>query len=114
MLGFIKRFLGDNNDKEIARYRKVVEKINALEPQMQALTDDKLTGYTNKFRERLANGETLDDILWAPCRRRRADRHVKVNAVVGQESLQQLPVAVGECPPHTADGVRDGCGRFGR
>ena len=63
MLGFIKRFLGDNNDKEIARYRKVVDKINALEPQMQALTDDKLTGYTNKFRERLANGETLDDIL---------------------------------------------------
>ena len=63
LLGFIKRFLGDNNDKEIARYRKVVEKINALEPQMQALTDDKLTGYTNKFRERLANGETLDDIL---------------------------------------------------
>ncbi|WP_432646865.1 preprotein translocase subunit SecA [Mitsuokella sp.] len=63
MLGFIKRFLGDNNDKEIARYRKVVDKINALEPQMQALTDDKLTGYTNKFRERLANGETLEDIL---------------------------------------------------
>ena len=63
MLGFIKRVLGDNNDTEIARYRKVVEKINALEPQMQALTDDKLTGYTNKFRERLANGETLDDIL---------------------------------------------------
>ena len=63
MLGFIKRFLGDNHEKEIARYRKVVEKINALEPQMQALTDDKLTGYTNKFRERLANGETLDDIL---------------------------------------------------
>ena len=63
MLGFIKRFLGDNNDKEIARYRKVVEKINALEPQMQGLTDDKLTGYTNAFRERLANGETLEDIL---------------------------------------------------
>jgi preprotein translocase subunit SecA len=55
--------LGDNNDKEIARYREVVEKINALEPQMQNLTDDKLTGYTNKFRERLENGETLDDIL---------------------------------------------------
>jgi preprotein translocase subunit SecA len=63
LLGFIKRFLGDNNDKEIARYRKVVDKINALEPQMQALTDDKLTGYTNKFRERLAAGETLEGIL---------------------------------------------------
>ena len=63
MLGFLKRFLGDNNDKEIARYRAVVDKINALEPQMQGLTDDKLTGYTNVFRERLANGETLDDLL---------------------------------------------------
>ena len=63
MLGFLKRFLGDNNDKEIARYRKVVEKINALEPSMQNLTDDKLTGYTNKFKERLASGETLDDIM---------------------------------------------------
>ena len=63
MLGFIKRFLGDNNDKEIARYRQVVDKINALEPQMQGLTDDKLVGYTAKFKERLANGETLDDLL---------------------------------------------------
>ena len=63
MLGFIKRFLGDNNDKEIARYREIVDKINALEPQMKSLTDDKLTGYTAKFRERLANGETLDDLL---------------------------------------------------
>ena len=63
MLGFIKRFLGDNNDKEIARYREIVEKINALEPQMKSLTDDKLTGYTPKFRERLANGESLDDLL---------------------------------------------------
>ena len=63
MLGFLKRFLGDNNDKEIARYREVVEKINALEPQMQNLTDDKLTGYTNKFKERLAEGESLDDLL---------------------------------------------------
>ena len=63
MLGFLKRFLGDNNDKEIARYREVVEKINALEPQMQNLTDDKLTGYTNKFKERLVAGETMDDLL---------------------------------------------------
>ena len=63
MLGFLKRFLGDNNDKEIARYRETVEKINALEPQMQNLTDDKLVGFTDKFKERLAAGETLDDLL---------------------------------------------------
>ncbi|ERL05678.1 preprotein translocase subunit SecA [Mitsuokella sp. oral taxon 131] len=63
MLGFIKRFLGDNNDKEIARYRKVVETINALEPKYEGMTDDKLTGQTQLFRERLENGETLEDIL---------------------------------------------------
>ena len=63
MLGFLKRFLGDNNDQYIASYQKVVEKINALEPEMQGLTDAKLTGKTDEFRERLAKGETLDDIL---------------------------------------------------
>ena len=63
MLGFLKRFLGDNNDQYIAAYQKVVDKINALEPSMQNLTDDKLVGKTNEFRERLQNGETLDDIL---------------------------------------------------
>lgn len=71
MFGFLKRFLGDNNDKEIARMQKTVDKINLLEPTMQNCTDDKLVGYTEKFRERLAGGETLDDILpeaFAVCR----------------------------------------------
>ena len=63
MFGFLKRFLGDNNEKEIKRMQKTVDKINSLEPEMQNLTDDKLAGYTDKFRERLAAGETLDDIL---------------------------------------------------
>ncbi len=71
MFGFLKRFLGDNNDKEIARMQKTVDKINSLEPQMQNYTDDKLSGATEKFRERLKGGETLDDILpeaFAVCR----------------------------------------------
>ena len=63
MFGFLKRFLGDNNDKEIKRLQKTVDKINALEPQMQNLTDAKLAFYTDKFKERLQAGETLDDIL---------------------------------------------------
>ncbi len=63
MFGFIKKFLGDNNDKEIKRLQKTVDKINELEPTMQNVTDAKLAFYTEKFRERLANGETLDDIL---------------------------------------------------
>lgn len=63
LFGFIKRFLGDNNDKEIARLRKIVDKVNSLEPEMQSLTDSKLSGLTDKFKARLKNGETLDDIL---------------------------------------------------
>ncbi|MBQ9478308.1 MAG: preprotein translocase subunit SecA, partial [Selenomonadaceae bacterium] len=63
MFGFLKRFFGDNNEKEIKRLQKTVDKINALEPSMQNMTDDKLMSSTDKFRERLANGETLDDLL---------------------------------------------------
>ena len=71
MFDFLKRFLGDNNDKEIKRLQAVVDKINALEPAMQELSDSSLAGHTDKFRERLENGETLDDILpeaFAVCR----------------------------------------------
>ena len=71
MFEFLKRFLGDNNDKEIKRLQKTVDKINALEPQMQNYSDLKLVASTENFRERLKNGETLDDILpeaFAVCR----------------------------------------------
>ena len=63
MLGFIKRFLGDNNDKEIKRLQGIVDQINSYEERMKDLSDSSLAGHTDKFKERLANGETLDDIL---------------------------------------------------
>ena len=71
MFDFIKRFLGDNNDKEIKRLQLTVDKINSLEKGLQALSDSTLAGHTDKFKERLAAGETLDDILpeaFAVCR----------------------------------------------
>ena len=71
MWGFLKRFLGDNNDKEIKRMQLVVDKINAMEPDLQNLTDSSLAAHTDKFKDRLAAGETLDDILpeaFAVCR----------------------------------------------
>ena len=55
--------LFDSNEAELRRLRKVVEKINALEPATKALSDDALRARTSEFRERLAKGETLDDIL---------------------------------------------------
>ena len=63
MLGFIKRFLGDNNDKEIKRMRGIVDVINGHEKALESLSDDALAGHTGKFKECLANGESLDDML---------------------------------------------------
>jgi len=64
LFGFFKKmFFGDDNEKEIKRMQKTVDKINALESTMQGYTDAKLTNSTEIFRERLKNGETLEDIL---------------------------------------------------
>ncbi|MFC2469401.1 MAG: preprotein translocase subunit SecA, partial [Negativicutes bacterium] len=71
MWGFLKRFLGDNNDKEIKRMQLTVDKINSLEAGLREVSDATLAGNTQKFKERLAAGETLDDILpeaFAVCR----------------------------------------------
>jgi preprotein translocase subunit SecA len=53
----------DSNEAELRRLRKVVEKINALETATKALSDDALRARTTEFRDRLARGDTLDDIL---------------------------------------------------
>ena len=71
MWGFLKRFLGDNNDKEIKRMQLTVDKINGLEAGLKDISDATLSGHTQKFKDRLAAGETLDDILpeaFAVCR----------------------------------------------
>jgi len=63
LLGFIKKFLGDNNDKEIKRMREIVDQINTFEADLQGISDATLAGNTDKFKKRLAEGETLEDIL---------------------------------------------------
>ncbi len=63
MFGILKRFLGDNNDKEVKRLRAKVDEINGFEEGLQNLSDSSLARYTDKFRDRLAEGETLEDIL---------------------------------------------------
>ena len=61
--GLLKRVFGSVNDRVVASLQKRVDAINALEPTMEALTDDALKAKTDEFRERLKAGETLDDIL---------------------------------------------------
>jgi preprotein translocase subunit SecA len=61
--GFAKSLFGSSNDRYVKSIMKVVEKINAFEPEIEPLSDEELAAKTPYFRERVANGETLDDIL---------------------------------------------------
>ncbi|MGF1660748.1 MAG: DEAD/DEAH box helicase, partial [Rubrimonas sp.] len=64
MLGVIARkIFGTANDRKVRATRPTVQKIAALEPQMAALSDEALRGLTDAYRARLAQGETLDDLL---------------------------------------------------
>ena len=58
-----KSLFGSSNDRYVKSIGKVVNQINALEPQIQALSDDELRAQTDKFRRQLDDGQTLDDIL---------------------------------------------------
>ncbi len=64
MLGkVLAKTFGSKNDRMIKRYRKMVKTINALEPSIEPLSDEELTAKTAEFKERYAQGETLDDLL---------------------------------------------------
>src|SRR5215213_2546623 len=58
-----KRIFGSANDRYVAKLGKFVETINGYEPTISAMTDDELRGQTELFRKRVANGETLDQLL---------------------------------------------------
>jgi preprotein translocase subunit SecA len=57
------RTFGTKNDRELKKIRPIVAQINSLEPAIKALTNEQLRGKTVEFRQRLANGATLDDLL---------------------------------------------------
>ncbi|SHI39307.1 preprotein translocase subunit SecA [Lutispora thermophila] len=62
-MSFLTKIFGNQNDREIKKLEKIVDAIEALEPQMEALSDAELRAKTDEFKSRLANGETLDDLL---------------------------------------------------
>ena len=62
-MGLLDKILGSWNDKEIKKIEKTVAKIEALDETMQSLSDEELKAKTPYFKERLAKGESLDDIL---------------------------------------------------
>ena len=70
-MSFMEKLFGTFSDKELKRIRPIADKVLALEPQMQKLTDAELQAKTPELKEKLKNGATLDDILpeaFAVCR----------------------------------------------
>ncbi len=62
-MGFLDKLLGTSSESKLKKLKPKVAAINALEPEMQKLSDEQLRHKTIEFRERLKNGETLDDLL---------------------------------------------------
>ena len=62
-MGLFNKIFGDYSEKQVKKVMPIVQKINNLEPEMEKLTDKELTDKTSYFKEELAKGKTLDDIL---------------------------------------------------
>ena len=98
-MGLMEKIFGDLNTKEVKKIEKIADSVIALEDQMAALTDEELRGKTAEFKERLAGGSTLDDILpeaFAVCReaawRSVGMKHFKVQ-IIGGIALHQGRIA---------------------
>ena len=98
-MGLMEKIFGDLNEKEVKKLSKIADQIEALDEQMQALSDEELQAKTPAFRERLKNGETLDDILpeaFAVCRegafRSLGMKHFRVQ-LIGGIALHQGRIA---------------------
>jgi len=63
MLGIAKKMFGSENDRKLKKMRPTVNKINAIEPEFEALSDEQLKAKFTEFQKRYADGESLDDLL---------------------------------------------------
>src|SRR5256714_160386 len=88
--GLARKLFGSANERQIKTYRPRVDEINALEKELEALSDEALRARTGDFRKQLADGQTLDDILvpaFATCReaakRTLGQRHFDVQLIGG-------------------------------
>ncbi|MBR1772056.1 MAG: preprotein translocase subunit SecA [Lachnospiraceae bacterium] len=63
MMKLVEKVFGTHSSRELKRIAPLIDQIEALRPEMQALSDEQLRGKTEEFKKRLAEGETLDDLL---------------------------------------------------
>jgi preprotein translocase subunit SecA len=99
MLGLLEKIFGTKNDRELRHLSPVLNRVNALESTMMALSDDDLSAQTGRFRERLTKGEPLDNLLpeafatvREAARRSLGKRHFDVQ-VIGGIALHQGKIA---------------------
>ena len=91
MIGsLIKKIVGSKNERELKRIRPMIERINALEPQVRPLTDDQLRTKTSELKERIDRGESLEEtlpeafaVVREAARRTLGERHYDVQLVGG-------------------------------
>ena len=83
MIGALARkIFGSSNERRVKAYMPRVAQINALEKELEKLSDEALQARTVQFRKELEEGKTLDDILvpaFATCRRRLDSRHARLH-----------------------------------
>ena len=98
-MGLLEKIFGDLNAKEVKKLSATADKVLALEGEIEKLSDEELKGKTQEFKDRLAAGETLDDILveaFAVCRegawRSVGMKHFKVQ-IIGGIALHQGRIA---------------------
>ena len=89
-MGFFEKIFGSYSEREVKKLEKIADKIEELDEAMQKLSDDELKAKTDEFKNRLKNGETLDDILpeaFAVCReaswRTLGMKHYRVQLIGG-------------------------------
>ena len=93
-MNFIEKVFGTHSDRELKRIMPLVDKVEALRPTMQALTDEQLRAKTQEYKDRLANGETLDDLLpeaYATV------REGAKRAILDRQTLQGIKWAIDFC-----------------
>ncbi len=101
------KVVGTQNERELKRLRPLVAQVNALEPSIKALSDDQLRGKTAEFRQRVANGETLDDLMpeafavvreagWRVLRMRHFDVQLIGGAVLHKGKIAEMKTGEGK------------------
>ena len=125
MANFLKKLFGSSNEAEVRRLNKIVDQVEALEPQMQALTDKELQNKTEEFRSRYRGGETLDQLLpeaYAAMReavrrvlgQRMFPTQIMGGIVLHQGRIAEMKTGEGQNPYRHAAGVSQRPDRQGR